>query len=328
MESWDPHGILGSPCHHLVIMASWGPHGIAWSPRYCLVPTASWGPHGILGSPRHQLVLMASRGPHGIAWSPRYCLVPTASWGPHGIAWSSWHHGVPMAFWGPHGIAWSPRHRGVPMASPGPHGIMGSPWHFGVPTALPGPHGIMGVLGGPCGIGRSWTRGCLAGLMRKGTSLSLPGDGLVATAVSQWQGQGWGQGWGQSRSAGASWTETATNQGLGRSRCPVSRWRGRAGGTRAPGRPAGPWTPSHQRHCQPGGVSAPLRRAGASRGRAPGVYPRLSPFLLAQPWLQHKLSFVPLPCERCQPSPVPQDTSPCFSQPHALAETALFLSVN
>lgn len=82
-----------------------------------------------------------------------------------------------------------------------------------------------------------------------------------------------------------------------------------------------------------GGVSASHRRAGASRDRAQGVYPCLSPFLLAQPWLQHKLSFVPLPRERCQPSPVPQDTremptSPFFSQLHALAETMLFLSIN
>lgn len=82
-----------------------------------------------------------------------------------------------------------------------------------------------------------------------------------------------------------------------------------------------------------GGVSASHRGAGASWGRARGVYPCLSPFLLAQPWLQHKLSFVPLPRERCQPSPVPRDTrempsSPFFSQPHALAETVLFLGTN
>lgn len=78
-----------------------------------------------------------------------------------------------------------------------------------------------------------------------------------------------------------------------------------------------------------GGLSASHHGAGASRGSAQGIYPHLFPLLLAQPWLQHKLRFVPLPASAASPLLPPRETpAPPVSVTPSPAEPLLFLGVN
>lgn len=194
----------------------------------------------------------------------------------------------------------------------GPHGVAGSPWHHRGPVASWGPCGVP-VASDALGPVALWLK-----LMCKGTSPSPPVHRLVAATASQWQGQGWGQGWGQSRSARASWAEAATSQGLGWSRCSVSRWRGQAGAALAPGRRRGPLgTHPCERHCQGrGGLCfSPRGWSVPEQGTR-----RLSPSVPFSPCSALAPAQAQLPPERRQPSPVPQDTRemptpPCPTSP-------------
>lgn len=113
---------------------------------------------------------------------------------------SLWHHQDLMAY----GV---PRHRGVPMASLGACDIMGSLW-------------------GPCGIGCSWTCGCLSAADVQRDQPGCPWGWACGHHVLTVANTGMGTGVGQSRSTKTAWTETATNQGLGRSCCPIRCWTG------------------------------------------------------------------------------------------------------